>query len=152
MQKLKVAELFAGVGGFRIGLENTNNQMFEVTWGNQWEPGKKVQHAFDCYSTKFNTGVHSNEDIAKVSDKELADTNADLVVGGFPCQDYSVARSLNGELGISGKKGVLFWQIVRVIQNTIPKYVLLENVDRVLKSPSSQRVRDFAVMLSTLNE
>lgn len=152
MQKLKVAELFAGVGGFRIGLENTNNQMFEVTWGNQWEPGKKVQHAFDCYSTKFNTGVHSNEDIAEVSDRELAETNADLVVGGFPCQDYSVARSLSGELGISGKKGVLFWQIVRVIQNTIPKYVLLENVDRLLKSPSSQRGRDFAVMLSTLNE
>lgn len=152
MQKLKVAELFAGVGGFRIGLENTNNQMFEVTWGNQWEPGKKVQHAFDCYSTKFNSGVHSNEDIAEVSDRELADTNADLVVGGFPCQDYSVARSLSGELGISGKKGVLFWQIVRVIQNTIPKYVLLENVDRLLKSPSSQRGRDFAVMLSTLNE
>lgn len=152
MQKLKVAELFAGVGGFRIGLENTNNKMFEVTWGNQWEPGKKVQHAFDCYSTKFNTGIHSNEDIAEVSDKELADTNADLVVGGFPCQDYSVARSLNGELGIAGKKGVLFWQIVRVIQNTIPKYVLLENVDRLLKSPSSQRGRDFAVMLSTFNE
>jgi len=152
MSKLKVAELFAGVGGFRLGLENTEKNMFEVTWGNQWEPGKKVQHAFDCYSTKFNTGVHSNEDIAEVSDKELADTNADLVVGGFPCQDYSVARSLNGELGISGKKGVLFWQIVRVIQNTIPKYVLLENVDRLLKSPSSQRGRDFAVMLSTLNE
>lgn len=152
MQKLKVAELFAGVGGFRLGLENTEKNMFEVTWGNQWEPGKKVQHAFDCYSTKFNTGIHSNEDIATVSDRELAETNADLVVGGFPCQDYSVARSLNGELGIAGKKGVLFWQIVRVIQNTIPKYVLLENVDRLLKSPSSQRGRDFAVMLSTLNE
>lgn len=152
MQKLKVVELFAGVGGFRIGLENTINNMFDIVWGNQWEPGKKVQHAFDCYSTKFSTGTHSNEDIAKVSDKELADTNADLVVGGFPCQDYSVARSLSGELGISGKKGVLFWQIVRVIQNTIPKYVLLENVDRLLKSPSSQRGRDFAVMLSTLNE
>lgn len=152
MQKLKVAELFAGVGGFRIGLENTDNQMFEVTWGNQWEPGKKVQHAFNCYSKKFNTGIHSNEDIAEVSDTELAETNADLVVGGFPCQDYSVARSLNGELGISGKKGVLFWQITRVIQNTIPKYVLLENVDRLLKSPSSQRGRDFAVMLATFNE
>lgn len=152
VQKLKVAELFAGVGGFRIGLENTDNQMFDITWGNQWEPGKKVQHAFNCYTTKFHTGIHSNEDIAEVSDRELAETNADLVVGGFPCQDYSVARSLNGELGISGKKGVLFWQIVRVIQNTIPKYVLLENVDRLLKSPSSQRGRDFAVMLSTFNE
>jgi len=152
LRKLKVAELFAGVGGFRLGLENTKMNKFEVTWANQWEPGKKVQHAFDCYSTRFDTGIHVNEDIAEVSDKEMADTSADLIVGGFPCQDYSVARSLNGELGISGKKGVLFWQITRFIQNTVPKYVLLENVDRLLKSPSKQRGRDFAVMLSTLNE
>src|SRR5699024_5905062 len=73
----------------------------------------------------------------------------DLIVGGFPCQDYSVARSLSGEKGIQGKKGVLFWEIARAIENTHPKYVLLENVDRLLKSPSSQRGRDFAVMLAT---
>lgn len=152
MEKLKVAELFAGVGGFRLGLEDTNSKMFDVTWANQWEPGKKVQHAFDCYNNNFKTGTHINEDIAEITDRDMADTHADLVVGGFPCQDYSVARSLNGELGIAGKKGVLFWQITRFIQNTVPKYVLLENVDRLLKSPSSQRGRDFAVMLSTFNE
>ncbi|MEZ2458328.1 DNA (cytosine-5-)-methyltransferase [Salinicoccus roseus] len=152
MEKLKVVELFAGVGGFRLGLENTELNRFEVTWANQWEPGKKVQHAFDCYASRFETGKHINEDIAEVTDREMAETNADLIVGGFPCQDYSVARSLNGELGISGKKGVLFWEITRFIQNTIPKYVLLENVDRLLKSPSKQRGRDFAVMLSTLHE
>ncbi|ARJ50699.1 DNA (cytosine-5-)-methyltransferase [Staphylococcus lutrae] len=152
MSKMKVAELFAGVGGFRLGLENTNSKKFEVIWANQWEPSRKVQHAFDCYVTRFKDGVHSNVDIAEVSDKEMADTKADMVVGGFPCQDYSVARSLSGELGIQGKKGVLFWQIVRFIQNTIPKYILLENVDRLLKSPSKQRGRDFGVMLSTLNE
>ena len=152
MDKLKVAELFAGVGGFRMGLEATDNNMFDVTWANQWEPGKKVQHAFDCYNTKFNTGTHINDDIAEISDKDMAATNADLVVGGFPCQDYSVARSLNGELGIQGKKGVLFWQITRFIQNTVPKYILLENVDRLLKSPSTQRGKDFGVMLATLNE
>lgn len=152
MDKLKVAELFAGVGGFRIGLEATDENMFDVTWANQWEPGKKVQHAFDCYNTKFNTGTHINDDIAEISDKDMAATNADLVVGGFPCQDYSVARSLNGELGIQGKKGVLFWQITRFIQNTVPKYILLENVDRLLKSPSTQRGKDFGVMLATLNE
>ena len=138
MEKLKVVELFAGVGGFRLGLENTELNRFEVTWANQWEPGKKVQHAFDCYASRFETGKHINEDIAEVTDREMAETNADLIVGGFPCQDYSVARSLNGELGISGKKGVLFWEITRFIQNTIPKYVLLENVDRLLKSPSKQ--------------
>lgn len=152
MTQIKVAELFAGVGGFRIGLENTKEKQFDIIWANQWEPSKKVQHAFDCYVSHFDKGVHSNEDIAKVTDKEMEDTQVDMIVGGFPCQDYSVARSLNGELGIQGKKGVLFWQIVRFIQNTMPKYLLLENVDRLLKSPSKQRGRDFGVMLSTLNE
>ncbi|ARQ05078.1 DNA (cytosine-5-)-methyltransferase [Macrococcoides caseolyticum] len=152
MEKIKVAEMFAGVGGFRIGLENTNNNMFEVTWANQWEPSRKVQHAFDCYSRNFKTGIHSNQDITEVPNAELAATNVDMIVGGFPCQDYSVARSLNGELGMQGKKGVLFWEITRFIQNVAPKYILLENVDRLLKSPSKQRGRDFGVMLSTLNE
>lgn len=152
MSKIKVAELFAGVGGFRLGLESTNKKYFDVTWANQWEPSRKIQHAYACYSSRFNSGVHSNADITEVTDKEMADTSADMVVGGFPCQDYSVARNLRGELGIQGKKGVLFWQIVRFIQNTVPKYILLENVDRLLKSPSKQRGRDFGVMLSTLHE
>ncbi|MDK8646092.1 DNA (cytosine-5-)-methyltransferase [Staphylococcus condimenti] len=152
MTQIKVAELFAGVGGFRIGLENTKENIFDVVWANQWEPSKKVQHAFDCYVSHFSSGTHSNEDIAEVTDREMEETEVDMIVGGFPCQDYSVARSLNGELGIQGKKGVLFWQIVRFIQNTMPKYLLLENVDRLLKSPSKQRGRDFGVMLSTLNE
>lgn len=152
MKKLRVAELFAGVGGFRLGLEDTKENLFEITWANQWEPSTKAQHAFDCYTHHFKAGIHSNEDIAEVSDEEMMNTNADVVVGGFPCQDYSVARSLSGELGISGKKGVLFWEIARFIQNTYPKYLILENVDRLLKSPSKQRGRDFGVMLSTLNE
>ncbi|EGQ0310552.1 DNA (cytosine-5-)-methyltransferase [Staphylococcus pseudintermedius] len=152
MNNLKVVELFAGVGGFRLGLEQTKNQIFDVNWANQWEPSRKVQHAFDCYNQRFSNGKHVNRDIAEVSDIEMAQTNADMIVGGFPCQDYSVARSLRGELGIEGKKGVLFWQIIRFVQNTYPKYLLLENVDRLLKSPSNQRGRDFAVMLSTLNE
>lgn len=152
MVGIKVVELFAGVGGFRLGLEQTKNRIFEVNWANQWEPSRKVQHAFDCYNTRFKTGEHINKNIEEISDNEMAETKADMIVGGFPCQDYSVARTLSGELGIQGKKGVLFWQIIRFVQNTYPKYLLLENVDRLLKSPSSQRGRDFAVMLSTLNE
>lgn len=152
MDEIKVVELFAGVGGFRLGLEQTKNQIFDVNWANQWEPSRKVQHAFDCYNTRFKTGKHINKNIEEISDNEMAETKADMIVGGFPCQDYSVARTLSGELGIQGKKGVLFWQIIRFVQNTYPKYLLLENVDRLLKSPSSQRGRDFAVMLSTLNE
>lgn len=152
MDDIKVVELFAGVGGFRLGLEQTKNRIFDVNWANQWEPSRKVQHAFDCYNKRFKTGEHINKNIEEISNNEMAETQADMIVGGFPCQDYSVARTLSGELGIQGKKGVLFWQIIRFVQNTYPKYLLLENVDRLLKSPSSQRGRDFAVMLSTLNE
>lgn len=150
-KKLQVMELFAGVGGFRLGLEKANKDFFDVSWANQWEPSRKVQHAFECYVRNFPTGIHCNEDINTIPDEVFQDHAADLVVGGFPCQDYSVARSLSGEQGIQGKKGVLFWEIERVLRNTHPKYVLLENVDRLLKSPSTQRGRDFAVMLATFH-
>lgn len=148
---IKVAELFAGVGGFRLGLEATNG--FEVVWGNQWEPSKKAQDAFDCYARRFyGKGIHSNEDIAKVDANRFIDLNVDMIVGGFPCQDYSVARTLSGEKGIQGKKGVLFWEIIRLATDLRPKYLLLENVDRLLKSPSTQRGRDFSVMLASFRD
>lgn len=149
---LRVVELFAGVGGFRLGLEKANSDFFKVVFGNQWEPAKKTQDAFDCYTRNFDTGIHSNEDIASVNDALFTEMAPDLLVGGFPCQDYSVARSLSGEKGLQGKKGVLFWEIKRAIENSSPKYVLLENVDRLLKSPSTQRGRDFAVMLATFRD
>ena len=148
---LKVAELFAGVGGFRLGLESTKG--FKVVWSNQWEPGTTKQHASDTYSKRFPTGKHSNEDISKVPTKDIADH--DLLVGGFPCQDYSVARTLSHASGILGKKGVLWWQIHRILKekgNKKPFYLMLENVDRLLKSPAKQRGRDFALMLSSLAE
>jgi len=150
--KIRVIELFAGVGGFRLGLQKANPELFEVVWGNQWEPARKAQDAFECYVNNFDSGIHSNEDITKVSDETFVDLEPNLIVGGFPCQDYSVARTLSGEKGLQGKKGVLFWEIKRVVENTQPKYVLLENVDRLLKSPSSQRGRDFAVMLATFRD
>lgn len=149
---MRVLEMFAGVGGFRLGLEQANPHFFDVTWANQWEPSRKTQDAFDCYSRNFQSGIHCNEDITKVTNEEFQNIAPDLLVGGFPCQDYSVARTLSGEQGLQGKKGVLFWEIKRVIENTSPKYVLLENVDRLLKSPSSQRGRDFAVMLATFRD
>ena len=152
-KQIRVIELFAGVGGFRHGLENANKDIFKTVWANQWEPARKAQDAFECYTRNFNEGIdeYSNSDIAEVPDDVFQKLKPDLVVGGFPCQDYSVARSLSGEKGIEGKKGVLFWQIERVLQNSHPKYILLENVDRLLKSPSKQRGRDFGVMLATLN-
>jgi DNA (cytosine-5)-methyltransferase 1 len=141
-----VAELFAGVGGFRIGLAASG---WKTSFSNQWEPSTKTQHASDVYVARFGEKGHSNEDIAKVSNLPRS---VDLLVGGFPCQDYSVAKSLNSSKGLEGKKGVLWWEILRLVELGKPKFIFLENVDRLLKSPSTQRGRDFAIMLKTLGE
>jgi DNA (cytosine-5)-methyltransferase 1 len=140
-----VAELFAGVGGFRLGLERSG---WKTVFSNQWEPSTKTQHASDVYVANFGQAGHSNEDISQVSKIP----KVDLIVGGFPCQDYSVAKSLNTSYGLKGKKGVLWWEILRLVDLRKPKFIFLENVDRLLKSPSSQRGRDFAVMLKTLGD
>ncbi|MBL4649624.1 MAG: DNA (cytosine-5-)-methyltransferase [Aureispira sp.] len=148
--KLKVVELFAGVGGFRLGLEKTDH--YQVVWSNQWEPSTKKQHASIVYEAKFGIENHSNQDISTVQTEDIPDH--DLLVGGFPCQDYSVATTLHNSKGLIGKKGVLWWSIHRILneKKNKPKYLFLENVDRLLKSPASQRGRDFAIMLKSLNE
>ena len=150
MKKIKVVELFAGVGGFRLGLEK--NKEFEVVWSNQWEPASKAQHASDVYINRFGSDGHSNEDIEIVPTSEIPDH--DLLCGGFPCQDYSVASTLKNSKGLIGKKGVLWWSIHRILseKKNKPKLLLLENVDRLLVSPSNQRGRDFAVMLKSLDD
>lgn len=159
-RKIRVAELFAGVGGFRLGLDGYKSDEFSLpaagpfktVWANQWEPPGTPgrQFAAKCYTERFGEVV--NEDIAVVLDKaeagEIEIPDVDMVVGGFPCQDYSVAKPLSQAAGIDGKKGVLWWQIVRFLQLKNPRLVLLENVDRLLKSPATQRGRDFAIMLS----
>src|SRR5688572_28007540 len=182
-----VAELFAGVGGFHLALDRAG---FDVVWSNQWEPGTKAQHAFDCYERHVEAGdfqrhgratrgaeqlgdlgllehVASNEDIAAVLDRYQAQLSGhkqpvfpvvpdvDLLVGGLPCQDYSVARTLRQAHGIIGRKGVLWWEIHRLLRLKTAaarpiRHLFLENVDRLLKSPSGQRGRDFAVMLASL--
>ncbi|WP_298222393.1 DNA cytosine methyltransferase [Flavobacterium sp.] len=149
-EKLKVVELFAGVGGFRLGLEKYNN--YKVVWSNQWEPSTKTQHASMVYENRFGKENHSNQDIAQVPISEIPDH--DILVGGFPCQDYSVATSSNNSKGLIGKKGVLWWSIHKILteKKNKPKYLFLENVDRLLKSPSKQRGRDFAVMLKSLDD
>lgn len=148
---IRVIELFAGVGGFRIGLERASSR-FKTVWNNQWEPSTKRQDASIIYCKKFGTAGHSNSDIATVDVDEIPD--ADILVGGFPCQDYSVATTLNRSGGIEGKKGVLWWQIHRILKEhkNPPKYLILENVDRLLGSPASQRGRDFAIILASLSD
>jgi len=166
MSKLKVIELFAGVGGFRLGLEGYEGQSassgykeplaksFKVVWSNQYEPSTKlIQTASDIYENNFGKKNHSRLDIALIDAIKDIPPH-DMLVGGFPCQDYSVANSLRSAKGLLGDKGILWWHIESIIKKlgkNKPKYLLLENVDRLLKSPKNQRGKDFAIMLACLN-
>ena len=130
------------------------------------EPSTKRQHASEIYVSRWNLLPHGdkllwyndtelnelfvNDDIAKVHTDDIPDH--DLLVGGFPCQDYSVAKTLDKAAGLQGKKGVLWWEIYRILKDKKPSHVLLENVDRLIKSPVRQRGRDFAVMLSCFSD
>ena len=149
--KKTVCELFAGVGGFHLGLSKAATD-WEVLWANQWEPSRKVQHAFECYTNHFPETNAVNEDIALVNENPqlFGVPKYNLLVGGFPCQDYSVAATKSK--GIEGKKGVLWWEIRKFLERDNPPFVLLENVDRLLKSPAKQRGRDFGVMLTCFRD
>lgn len=161
---IRVAELFAGVGGFRLGLEGWQGKSasskytrpyasrFEVVWSNQWEPATKTQHASLVYENRFGSQGHSNQDIVEVDINAIPDH--DMLVGGFPCQDYSVATTLKNSKGLLGKKGVLWWAIHKILseKKNRPSFLFLENVDRLLISPSKQRGRDFAIILKSLND
>ena len=162
--KKTVCELFAGVGGFRCGLnaisriEDTEKpEKWKTVWFSQWEPAdKKIQWAHGCYVHHFgickdlNGNDTTNIDIHAVDKASVPNHN--LLVGGFPCQDYSVASTLATSKGLEGKKGVLWWDIRDVLEAKETPFVLLENVDRLIKSPASQRGRDFAIILACFRD
>jgi len=160
---LKVIELFAGVGGFREAMSTPKTKDFyKVIWSNQWEPkeSKKQgdnQTANKVYLEKFakEGAPHCSEDIDKVTGEKgmpKIPESFDLLVGGFPCQDYSVAKPRNASEGMNGPKGVLWWNIRKILEKRTPPFVLLENVDLLVKSPSDCRGRDFAIILKCLDE
>ena len=150
-----MCELFAGVGGFRLGLERLESG-WKTVWFSQWEPGARTQWAHDCYVKHFgdcedkNGEYHTGDDIAVVQKEAIPEHT--LLVGGFPCEDYSVAHTLASSQGIEGKKGVLWWQIRDVLIAKRPPFCIFENVDRLLKSPAKQRGRDFGVILACFAE
>lgn len=162
--KKTVCELFAGVGGFRCGLNAIKTlddikkpEKWDTVWFSQWEPAeKKTQYAHDCYVYHFGTCLDKNGkdttnwNIEEVDKNTLPDFN--LLVGGFPCQDYSVASSLATSKGLEGKKGVLWWSIRETLEAKNPPFVLLENVDRLIKSPAKQRGRDFGIILACFRD
>ena len=148
-----LCELFAGVGGFRLGFDRLQSG-WNTTWFSQWEPGASTQWAHECYVGHFGDSpdlageYHTGDDVAKMKKENIP--NHTLLVGGFPCQDYSVAHTLASSKGIEGKKGVLWWQIRDILIAKEAPFCIFENVDRLLKSPAKQRGRDFGIILACL--
>lgn len=131
-----------------------------MVFSNQFEPSTRRQHASEVYRARFGSEGHCNEDIFSVVESPakfaaIVAARPEMLVGGFPCQDYSVAKPADKAAGIEGKKGVLWWAIHETLKKLVDavqpvKYVLLENVDRLLKSPTKCRGRDFAIILASL--
>ena len=83
MDKLKVCELFAGVGGFTVGLQAADKDFFQTIWSNQFEPGAKKQYASETYVKNFGEDGHVNKDINLVPTNQIP--YCDIMTGGFPC-------------------------------------------------------------------
>ena len=137
--KKTAVELFAGVGGFRLGLERLNTG-WDTVWFSQWEPGKSKQWAHECYVKHFGNSVDLNGsiettgfDIAKVDKKYIPDHT--LLMAGFPCQDYSVAHTKATSEGIKGKKGVLWWEIYKTLVVKTPGCAFLKMLIDCLNLP-----------------
>jgi len=159
MNEIRIVELFAGVGGFSVGFNQSNKDnnalFYKTVWYNQWEPSTKKQDAYEIYARKLDKGdAFSNTNIYDVPTEHIDQYSYNMLVGGFPCQNYSVATSASKAKGIEGEKGVLWWQIYRILDEAKnrPDFLLLENVDRLINSPSSQRGRDFAIILASLSD
>ena len=138
-------------------IEDTNNpEKWKTVWFSQWEPAdKKTQWAHSCYINRFGkcfdvNGVDTTNSDINAVDKATV-PNHNLLVGGFPCQDYSVASSLATSKGLEGKKGVLWWDIRDMLEAKAAPFVLLENVDRLIKSPAKQRGQSHADFIAKMS-
>lgn len=118
-KEYKVISLFSGAGGMDLGFINAG---FKVIWANDF-----FKEATDTY--KLNIGNHVvHGDITEISSSEIPD-NPDIVIGGFPCQGFSVA---NTKRSMEDKRNFLYKEMLRVIRDKNPKFFVAENVKGIL--------------------
>ena len=132
---MKYISLFAGIGGFDLALDRLGH---ECVWANEWD-----KYARQIYELRFNRKIDPR-DIKLVATDELPDF--DLLVGGFPCQAFSIAGK---RLGFEDTRGTLFFEIARIIKDKRPKYFLLENVKGLLSHDNGKTLQ---TILTTINE
>lgn len=132
---MKYCSLFSGIGGFDLALDRLGH---ECVYANDFD-----KYAGQIYNSRFNRKIDSR-DIRLVKTDELPDF--DLLVGGFPCQAFSIAGK---RLGFEDTRGTLFFEIARIIKDKRPKYFLLENVKGLLSHDSG---KTFQTILAAINE
>ena len=130
-------ELFAGIGGFRLGLENTGHK---CVWSNEWE-----QKPREIYNHNFGE-LPDDRDIRDVCGRELP--KADLLVGGFPCATFSVAGRQTG-MSLEDTRGTLCFEMFRIVQQRRIPYLLFENVKGLLFNDNG---RSLGIILKSLDE
>jgi len=134
---MRFVELFAGIGGFRLGLER---QGHECVWSSEWL--KRPRGIYE-----YNFGEKPDErDITTVPSRDVPD--ADLIVGGFPCATFSVAGKRTG-FSLADTRGTLCFEMFRIAGERGIPYIMFENVKGLLNHDSG---RTFAVILSALDE
>jgi len=143
-KKLKVLDLFSGIGGFSLGLERTGG--FETVAFCEIEPFPRK------LLKKHWPEVPQYEDVTKLTGDILKrdGISVDVITGGFPCQDISCAGK---QAGIKeGTRSGLWSEIVRLVGELSPRYVIVENVAALLSGPSEQRGGWFGRILGDLAE
>lgn len=128
-----VVELFAGIGGFRIGFDKAGG--FKTIYSNDFD--KWCKTSFDGY---FGEGSLDLRDIQKIDASEIPD--CDVLTAGFPCQPFSKIGKLHG---FADARGTLFWDVLRVLKSKQPKAFVLENVANLVnhdKGQTFERIRD----------
>lgn len=137
MSELRVVSLFSGIGGFEEGL-NLSGLPFKVVFASEID-----KFAQQSYGANFDSSVMVG-DITKISETEIPDH--DLLVGGFPCQAFSIAGQRKG---FEDTRGTLFFDVLRILKEKKPKYFLLENVKNLI---SHDNGNTFEVILSSLKD
>lgn len=135
--KIKIVSLFSGIGGFELGIKNSN-MVGNVVFSSEID-----QHATTSYLSNFDDN-NLKGDITKIDEKDIPDH--EFLVAGFPCQAFSIAGM---QKGFNDTRGTLFFDVARILKEKQPKYFLLENVKNLVAHDGG---RTFKTIITTLNE
>ena len=136
-EKYDIVSLFSGIGGFELGINNSNMKG-HVVFSSEIDP-----HATASYLSNFDEN-NLKGDITKINEKDIPDHN--FLVAGFPCQAFSIAGM---QKGFNDTRGTLFFDVARILKEKQPKYFLLENVKNLVAHDNGNT---FKTIIKTLNE